>query len=92
MRVVIASNNPGKLRELNALLWPLGFHAAPQSEFTAASAEETGDAEAERLLAEREEARTARDFERADHLRDELAELGWEVRDGPEGARLVRRA
>ena len=42
MRVVIASNNPGKLRELNALLGPLGFHAAPQSEFTAASAEETG--------------------------------------------------
>jgi XTP/dITP diphosphohydrolase len=41
MRVVIASGNPGKLRELNALLAPLGFHAAPQSEFTAESAEET---------------------------------------------------
>jgi cysteinyl-tRNA synthetase len=56
-----------------------------------AAEEERGDAEAERLLAEREEARAGRDFERADRLRDELAERGWEVRDGPDGARLVRR-
>jgi cysteinyl-tRNA synthetase len=57
---------------------------------------EAGDDEApeevRRLAAEREEARAARDFERADRLRDELAEAGWEVRDTPEGARLVRRA
>jgi cysteinyl-tRNA synthetase len=46
--------------------------------------------EVRRLAAEREEARAARDFERADRLRDELAEAGWEVRDTPEGARLVR--
>ena len=51
---------------------------------------ETADPEAERLLAEREEARAERDFERADRLRDELAERGWEVRDTPDGARLVR--
>jgi cysteinyl-tRNA synthetase len=49
------------------------------------------DPDAERLLAEREEARVARDFERADRLRDELAGRGYEVRDTPEGARLVRR-
>jgi cysteinyl-tRNA synthetase len=48
------------------------------------------DAEAERLLAEREEARDRRDFERADALRDQLAASGWVVRDTPEGARLVR--
>ena len=36
-------------------------------------------------------ARAERDFERADEIRDELAELGWEVRDTPEGAKLVRR-
>ena len=55
---------------------------------------EGGDEEApeeiRRLAAEREEARAARDFERADRLRDELAAAGWEVRDTPEGARLVR--
>jgi cysteinyl-tRNA synthetase len=49
------------------------------------------DPEAERLLEEREAARSERDFERADRIRAELAELGWEVRDAPEGARLVRR-
>jgi cysteinyl-tRNA synthetase len=49
------------------------------------------DAEAERLLAEREEARAARDFATADARRDELAALGWAVRDTPEGPRLVRR-
>jgi cysteinyl-tRNA synthetase len=54
-------------------------------------AEEGTDPEAERLLAEREEARAAKDFERADALRDRLADLGWEVRDEAGGARIVRR-
>jgi cysteinyl-tRNA synthetase len=44
------------------------------------------------LLAEREEARAAKDFARADEIRDKLAELGWEVRDSADGARLVPRA
>jgi cysteinyl-tRNA synthetase len=48
--------------------------------------------EALRLLSDREQAREQRDFERADRIRDQLSEQGWEVRDGPEGARLVRRA
>ena len=48
--------------------------------------------EAERLLAEREAARAERDFELADRRRDELAELGFEVRDTADGPRLVRRA
>jgi cysteinyl-tRNA synthetase len=46
--------------------------------------------EIERLAAERQEARAARDFERADRLRDELADRGWEIRDTAEGPRLVR--
>ena len=48
------------------------------------------DADAERMLAEREQARAERDFARADELRDQLAAAGWVVRDTPEGARLVR--
>ncbi len=43
------------------------------------------------LLEEREAAREERDFERADRIRDQLAELGWEVRDSATGARLIRR-
>jgi cysteinyl-tRNA synthetase len=50
------------------------------------------DAEAEGLMAEREGAREARDFERADRLREELSARGYEVRDTPEGPRLVRRS
>jgi cysteinyl-tRNA synthetase len=56
-----------------------------------ASVEQGADAEAEALLTEREEARAAKDFARADEIRDRLAELGWEVRDGSEGAKLVPR-
>jgi cysteinyl-tRNA synthetase len=54
----------------------------------AEAGEGPGD-EAEALMAEREEARAAKDFERADEIRDRLAELGWEVRDSTEGAKLV---
>jgi cysteinyl-tRNA synthetase len=56
------------------------------------AADESADPEAMGLLSEREDARAARDFERADRIRKLLAERGWEVRDTPDGARLVRRA
>jgi cysteinyl-tRNA synthetase len=39
----------------------------------------------DRLIAERETARTARDWSRADALRDELSELGVQVTDTPDG-------
>jgi XTP/dITP diphosphohydrolase len=42
MRVVLATKNPGKLREFQALLAPLGFEVFPQSDFTSESAAETG--------------------------------------------------
>jgi cysteinyl-tRNA synthetase len=54
------------------------------------TADDAADPDAERLLVERQAARAARDFERADAIRDELAALGWEVRDTADGARLVR--
>ncbi|HET7444936.1 MAG TPA: cysteine--tRNA ligase [Solirubrobacterales bacterium] len=49
------------------------------------------DSDAEALMAEREEARAAKDFERADEIRDRLAAMGWTVRDSAEGPRLVPR-
>jgi len=49
------------------------------------------DAAAQALLEQREAARAARDFAAADRLRDELAALGWEVRDGAAGPTLVPR-
>jgi hypothetical protein len=39
-----------------------------------------------RLIEERRGAREARDWARADALRDELAMLGWEVQDGAKGS------
>ena len=41
-RLVLATGNAGKLREMRAILAPWSVEVLPQSEFTAASAEETG--------------------------------------------------
>jgi cysteinyl-tRNA synthetase len=73
---------PGRLGEM---LHGLGLE-------TLLAAEEDAPEELQRLAAERDEARAARDFERADQIRDRLAESGWEIRDTPDGARLVRRS
>jgi cysteinyl-tRNA synthetase len=72
---------PGRLPEM---LYALGLENLLE-------VEEEAPPEAQELLREREEARAARDFATADAKRDELAALGWEVRDTPEGPRLVRR-
>jgi cysteinyl-tRNA synthetase len=46
--------------------------------------------EALELLEAREQARVARDFAEGDRLRDVLRELGWVVRDGPDGPELLK--
>jgi len=43
------------------------------------------------LAQEREDARKVRDFDKADRLRAKIEEGGFEVRDEPEGPRLVRK-
>lgn len=43
MRVVLATNNAGKLRELQALLQPLDFEVIPKAQFTTEEVAETGD-------------------------------------------------
>ncbi len=50
------------------------------------------DEVAQKLMEEREAARAAKDFARADEIRAKLAELGWEVRDSADGAKLVPKA
>jgi len=72
---------PGRLGEM---LYALGLESL-------LDVEDEAPEELRRLAARREEARAARDFERADRIRDELAEAGWEIRDTPGGARLVRQ-
>ena len=73
---------PGAAAALLEMLGLVGLESLAEGEGAA-------DEEAEALLAEREEARAAKDFGRADEIRDRLALLGWEVRDGAEGAKLV---
>jgi cysteinyl-tRNA synthetase len=55
---------------------------------------ESGDAQIDEaaagLVAERDEARRARDFARADALRDELVAMGWTVEDTAEGTAIRR--
>jgi len=58
---------------------------------TESGAAQAADPGVRALVARREQARAARDFVLADHLRDELAARGWTVRDGPEGPSLVAR-
>jgi cysteinyl-tRNA synthetase len=55
------------------------------------SGSDDGEADegARRLMEDREAARAAKDFTRADEIRDELARMGYEVRDSAEGPRLV---
>jgi cysteinyl-tRNA synthetase len=68
---------------LGEMLYALGLEGLLEE-----TGEEAPDA-VRRLADEREAARTARDFTRADQIREELAEQGWEVRDTPGGAQLV---
>jgi cysteinyl-tRNA synthetase len=55
-------------------------------------AEEGAPPQAVALAERRAEARAAKDWAEADRLRDELRDLGWEVRDGPQGPELVPAA
>jgi cysteinyl-tRNA synthetase len=48
------------------------------------------DGEVEKLIAEREEARRAKDFARADAVRDKLSAMGIALEDTPEGVRWKR--
>jgi cysteinyl-tRNA synthetase len=80
-------DSPGAAEAVAEMLALVGLSTLTQPD-TGAEA----DDEAEKLLEERQEARAAKDFARADEIRDRLAELGWEVRDSAEGAQLVPKA
>jgi cysteinyl-tRNA synthetase len=76
--------------DLREMLGVLGF-----DELTApATVDEADapDAQTRALLDARERARAARDWPEADRMRERLAALGWEVRDGPDGPRLIARS
>jgi cysteinyl-tRNA synthetase len=71
----------GLLKELAAVLGLL------EQKTEAASA----DAEAEALLAQRQEARKAKNWAEADRIRNLLGEMGYVIEDTPQGARVKRK-
>ncbi len=79
MRVILAVEGDADLGEMLGVLG-LDELLAPVAE---------APAEVLDLAQRRERARAERDFARADKLREEIAESGWEVRDGPSGPELL---
>jgi cysteinyl-tRNA synthetase len=72
---------PGGRAELAEMLGVLGLESLLEAE--------QAPPEAVALAERRDVARREKDWPEADRLRGELRELGWEVRDGPQGPELV---
>jgi cysteinyl-tRNA synthetase len=78
-RTVLPGEAAGILATWQKLDQVLGFGLPVKSEVPA---------EVQQLVADRQAARKARDFKRADAIRDELARKGWLVEDTPQGPRM----
>jgi cysteinyl-tRNA synthetase len=76
---VIKLKGDGHLREMLDVLGLENLMTAPAQ----------APPDVEDLATRRELARAERDFAAADSLREEIARLGWEVRDGPGGFELL---
>ena len=63
----------------------LGLHTSHEIELA-----EKVDATLQKFLEEREAARKAKDFRRADEIRDELKSKGWVIEDTPKGPKLKK--
>lgn len=74
----------GKLNALYRMDAVLGFDLPNLKTETAPVADEEETARIEALLAERREAKAARDFARADEIRDRLAAEGIRIKDTPD--------
>jgi cysteinyl-tRNA synthetase len=76
------------MREFDGVLGVLALEGAP-----AAGGDGDPDAEKiEALIAARAAARTGKDFAEADRIRDEIAAMGVEITDGPQGTTWSRKA
>ncbi len=80
----------GSLTEAEARGW-LDWWKRIDSVLGLSGRESEVPAEVAHLSAERAQARLAKDWRRSDELRDQIAALGWEVRDGKDEQKITRR-
>jgi cysteinyl-tRNA synthetase len=89
-RALNKSNDPAEMEALAAQMYAagelLGLLAGDPEEWFAGEADGdmSGD-DIEALIAQRNEARAAKDFQKADAIRDQLADAGVIIEDGPGG-------
>ena len=69
----------------------LGLKLDAEEEAAPAAAEDSEAAEIDALVAERAAAKKAKDFARADEIRNALAKRGIELKDGPQGTTWERK-
>jgi cysteinyl-tRNA synthetase len=89
------AQTPEAINELRGALlaggWLLGILIEdPEAHFTAGGSDTLANAEIDALIADRNAARAAKDFQRADQIRDQLAAAGIELEDLREGTRWRR--
>ena len=77
------ASTPAGNADLREMLGVLGLASLLDADTTEAGAE------VRELVESRERARGERDWAAADRIRDRLSELGWAVRDGPDGPELI---
>ena len=82
LRGAAASESPAGDSHLREMLATVGLESLLEPD-------EQAPAEVVELAEQREQARAERDFAAADELRDRIASLGWEVRDGAQGFELL---
>jgi cysteinyl-tRNA synthetase len=89
-RALNKSNDPAEMEALAAQMYAagelLGVLAGDPEQWFAGEVDGdmTGD-DIEALIAQRNEARAAKDFQQADAIRDQLADAGIVIEDGPQG-------
>ena len=89
-RTLNKSNDPAEMEALAAQMYAAGelmglLEGDPEAWFAGDVDGDLSGDDIEALIAQRKEARAAKDFNKADAIRDELAEAGVVIEDGPSG-------
>jgi cysteinyl-tRNA synthetase len=80
------------LRTFDAVLGVLALPETVELDAKSQAGDGPTDAEIDAMVGARNAARASKDFAEADRLRDQLADLGIEITDGPDGTTWKRRA